>query len=226
MMATLKQNMVFGDHDFQDHVGLARLTVTSWRSGYRMEQVQDFATLMQRLREGDQEAGRELFERCGPRILFIIRKRMNEKLRSQYDSADFSQAVWTSFFTIPPDELTFASEKELTSYLATMARNKVIDGVRKRTLPHQKDMKRERSLDGSVKAQAAQVPTAQPSASQVFVAEEEWAQMQARVPAHKRPILELLRQGYSQVEIARKLNMDEKTIRRLLKQVAPRELGS
>lgn len=73
-----------------------------------MEQGQQvFASLMQRVREGSQDAAHELFQQYGPHILRIVRRKLHKTMRSKYDSSDFVQAVWASFFAIEPAQYHF-----------------------------------------------------------------------------------------------------------------------
>src|SRR5262245_27253345 len=94
------------------------------------DKADSFRTLMTRARDGSQQAARELFERYGQRLLDAIRRRLRHPLRTRFDSADFAQDVWASFFT-GALERHFDNADELLAYLARMAKNKVCDaGVR------------------------------------------------------------------------------------------------
>jgi len=48
--------------------------------------------------EGSEDAAREFVATYGPPILRVVRRQMNKCLRSKYDSIDFEQSVWASFF--------------------------------------------------------------------------------------------------------------------------------
>src|SRR5688572_23874581 len=65
------------------------------------EQQKDFSTLMQCVREGSADATKELLDRYGPHVLRVVRRKLNRKLRPKFDSVDFVQDVWASFFTTP-----------------------------------------------------------------------------------------------------------------------------
>jgi DNA-binding NarL/FixJ family response regulator len=53
------------------------------------------------------------------------------------------------------------------------------------------------------------------------MAEEEWDRLAQGQPASKVQILNLLRQGFTHQEIADKIGINEKTIRRLIRQLHP-----
>ena len=56
----------------------------------------EFASLMRRLRDGSEEAAWELVERFSSSVQRVIRRSLNEQMRSKFDSIDFVQAVWFS----------------------------------------------------------------------------------------------------------------------------------
>src|SRR5260370_21457217 len=92
----------------------------------------DFRQLMTRVRAGSEEAARELFDRYSGHISRVVRRRLHSRLRTQYDSLDFLQAVWASFFAVPLEEYTFDHPEDLVRFLARMAYNKVVDVTRRR----------------------------------------------------------------------------------------------
>ena len=58
----------------------------------------DFPSLMQQISMGSEDAAWELVERYGELIRRAVRRVLNKKLRSKFDSLDFVQLVWSSFF--------------------------------------------------------------------------------------------------------------------------------
>jgi RNA polymerase sigma factor (sigma-70 family) len=178
---------------------------------------QEFEALKRRVRDGCPEAVRELLDRYGPDILHVVRRRLHRKLRTQFDSVDFVQGVWASFFAMPRDAFQqFDTPQALQTYLAEMASHKVIDAFRQRFRTMKNNANGERSLDGSVAGQAHALPARQPTPSQVASAREEWDRLLQGKPAHQQKILLLLRQGKTHEEIARELAVNERTVRRLL----------
>src|SRR3954468_10257310 len=86
-----------------------------------------FAALLERVCAGSEEAAQEFLRTYGPPILRVVRRRLHQELRSKYDSIDFEQAVWASFFAQDLRAYKFAGQEALVSYLITLATNKVID---------------------------------------------------------------------------------------------------
>jgi RNA polymerase sigma factor (sigma-70 family) len=182
---------------------------------------QDFMRLMQRMSEGSEEAARELLGRYGEHILRVVRRRLNKKLRSKFDSVDFVQSVWASFFAKSPQRHHFECPEALFAFLGRLARNKVADATRKRTQVQKYDVNRERSLDHSAVWQEAQRVTRQPTPSQVVGDKEQWDRIMQDLSPRERHVLSLLRGGSSCQEVADELGINEKTVRRLIRRVSP-----
>ncbi len=176
----------------------------------------EFGDLMQRLREGSDEAARELLDRYGEHILRVVRRRLNRQMRSKFDSIDFVQAVWASFFADLPQERQFDCPEALMAFLVTLAQNKVIEAVRQRLRSRKFDITREKALPAVDEDTDFGLRTREPSPSQVAVANEEWRRLLADLPAHYQRMLVLLREGHTQKDIALELGVNEKTVRRVL----------
>src|SRR5437660_761334 len=176
---------------------------------------------MQRVREGSEDAAKELFDQYGPHIFRVVRRRLDKKLRAKFDSSDFVQSVWASFYAIPRSGQTFDSPEALIAYLAKLARNKIVEVYRQRYGGTKYNINRERSLEGSAAFEAHQVIGKQPTPSQVLGAAEQFDNLAKDLPAYQRGILEMLVQGNTHKEIADKLGFDEKTVRRLIRRIAP-----
>lgn len=183
-------------------------------SGIRSE----FERLMERVRTGDPDAAKEVFERYGEAIRIVVRYRMDHRLRSQFDSLDFSQDAWASFFRIPPENYTFRTPEELLAFLTRVVRHKVIDAYRKRCRWSKKNGRKFLHCQNSVPEQ----PARQPTPSQMAIVEEEWRRLLEDKPPPMQRALEMLRDGYSHREIAQHLGLNVKKIQRLVKQLNDR----
>jgi DNA-directed RNA polymerase specialized sigma24 family protein len=91
-----------------------------------------FHELMRQVRLGSEDAVRELLDLYGKHIIHVVRRRLHREMRSKFDSQDFVQAVWASFFTKPCLNASFENPKKLIVFLAEVASNKVIEEWRKR----------------------------------------------------------------------------------------------
>src|SRR6516225_187013 len=98
--------------------------------------------LLERIRSGDEDAARELLSRYEFKVRLVVRRQLPRLLRSRFDSIDFLQSVWGSFFhriRMGPNDLN--EEQNLVTFLAWAARNKVIDEYR-RAATQKKDIRR------------------------------------------------------------------------------------
>jgi RNA polymerase sigma factor (sigma-70 family) len=177
---------------------------------------EDFRALMKRVRQGCAEAVTQVLETYGQNVLRVVRRRLSKRLRSTYDSRDFTQDVWTAFFGREIATREFASPDELLAYLITLARNKLADAHRQRMRDGHFDASLEKSLDGSAAAEAVKLADVQPTPSQVAMAKEKWDELKNRVDRPARRILELLRKGLTPAEVAQKLGVNERTVRRVV----------
>jgi RNA polymerase sigma factor (sigma-70 family) len=181
----------------------------------------DFGSLMRQIREGSESASRELVVNYGRYVLRMVRRKMIRSLRSRFDSQDFVQAVWASFFAFQPDRYRFDRPEELVAFLTEMARNKVVEVVRQRLQTEKHNVNRERSLEGE--ESPVDLPNlSQPSPDEVAIAREEWQRLLESQPAHYQQILQMLRGGHARQEVARDLGLSEKTIHRVVRKLQPR----
>lgn len=172
----------------------------------------DFTALLQDIRAGSEEAACELLETYGPSIITVVRRYLRQRLRALYDSRDFEQDVWASFFANPPDPEQVNGPEALIGFLIAMAKNKVADAGRRNLGFQKRNLNRQKSLDGSacrvVDAVAEQGPT--PSAT--AAAKERWEALSSR----DRCILELLCEGKRREQVAAELGISVKTLHRAL----------
>jgi RNA polymerase sigma-70 factor (ECF subfamily) len=182
----------------------------------------DFCKLMALVRAGSEEAARELFDRYSSHISRVVRRRLHRRLRTQYDTLDFLQAVWASFFAVPLEQYNFEQPKDLVGFLARMAYNKVVDATRRRFGTVKHNINGEIPFGDDRGVSPEQVAVRQPTPSQEFMAEERWEQLLQGLTPPFRRVLELLRQGYSHKKIGEEVGLHPKMIQRFLRQLAER----
>lgn len=184
------------------------------------EKISEFAALMRRVQEGSTEAAQELHAVYGPHILRAVRKRLHQKLRSKFDSLDFVQDVWVSFFTDVPQKYALETPDDLVAFLTRMAKNKVTDAARTRLQGQKYNVNREKTL-GNASGGVESLPAAQATPSEVAMGREEWALLLEKQPLVHRRILLLLREGKTSATIAQELGISQRTIKRVLRKVVP-----
>jgi RNA polymerase sigma factor (sigma-70 family) len=178
-----------------------------------------FRDLMRRVREGSQDAAWELVDQYGESIRRAVRRVLNERLRSKFDSLDFVQIVWNSFFRADDRAVQFDRPEELAAYLVGMARNKVGMEVRHRLMTEKRNLRREQSLDQLGDNGHPDLPSPQPSPIDVAIAHEQWDRMLEGQPSHYQQIVHLRLQGHTYQSIADAVHLDECTVRRFLKKL-------
>jgi RNA polymerase sigma-70 factor (ECF subfamily) len=178
----------------------------------------EFRSLLERVRQGSEEAAWDLIEVYGPHILRVVRRKLNARMRPKFDSTDFVQAVWASFFTSRSQILRFNQPEELIAFLAAMARNKVITEVRRRLIHEKYNIINEEPLHDSTLPAPTNPHGHQPTPSQVAVARERWQRMVAGQSPQHRKILYMRYMGETYEEIAEKLGMHERTVRKIVEQ--------
>jgi RNA polymerase sigma-70 factor (ECF subfamily) len=178
-----------------------------------------FRDLMRRVREGSDEAAWELVDSYGEMIRRAVRRALNQRLRSKFDSLDFVQLVWSSFFRARFRFEQFDRPEELTAFLVTMARNKVGMEIRRRLLTEKYNLNREETLFGEKGEGWEEVSGHQPGPIDVAIAREQWSLMMEDQPEHYRRIIQLRLQGHTYQDIADTLQVAESTVRRFLKRL-------
>lgn len=175
----------------------------------------DFALLMQRVAAGSEGAARELVERYGSFILRIVRQKLARSMRPKFDSIDFVQAVWASFFALRAHGFAFQRSEALVAFLVQIARNKVVEAVRQRLQYQKYNVNRECHLDqsGAFETFAACEPTPE----DIAIAREEWNNLLESQPVKYQQILRALRDGETQKDVAEQLGVTDRTVRNVLR---------
>jgi len=181
----------------------------------------DLSQALQEAQKGDQTAWETLFRECYPKVRRVVRRKLNNSMRSLYDSTDFASDVMKSL-AANWNHLSFPSIDSLIAFLAQVAEKKVIDEHRKRhTL--KRDMTRERRLaPADSQTSPIQVPSTDPTPSQYAQAEEVKAWMLDRLDETGRTIIKLKEEGYSVADIADQTGWNIRKVQRFLKNLHDR----
>ena len=173
-----------------------------------------FRDLLAQIKDGSQKAAWQLLEDYGPHVYRVVRYHLGPGLRAKFDSADFVQSVWASFFLNCVQIQSFSEPSELIRFLAALARNKVIDKVR-RSHDLVRDVRRERSLDGGDLQEHRRLQSCL-TASDFAMAREKWNLLFDKQPPRTQKIIYMKFMGDDEHAIATCLDVDVKTVRRVL----------
>lgn len=179
-----------------------------------------FAALMEQLSRGSEDAVWELVELYGDAIRRAVRRGLNERMRPKFDSLDFVQLVWQSFFRQPTNLQRFDKPEQLIAFLITMARNKVGMEARRRLLGQKYNVNREVGIHELEDDTAARLISSEPEPVAAAIARERWEGLLQDQPPHYRRIVQLRLEGHTLQHIADELHLDESTVRRFLKRLA------
>src|SRR4051812_16047725 len=181
----------------------------------------DVQVFLARIQSGDEEAARELLSRYEAEVRLVVRRQLPRLLRSRFDSLDFLQSVWGSFFRrVRSGPAEFEDSRHLVAFLARAAKNKVIDEYR-RAASRKHDMHREEPLWGDGR-RPKDVPDPIDSPSEVAQAREVLVRLRELMPAERRTILEMKAEGLSSKDIGERLGISERTVQRILEDLRRR----
>jgi RNA polymerase sigma factor (sigma-70 family) len=212
-------DMLFAARVFGKEFSEGHPASNSLRRHAEMSVDDDFIDLIARAKAGDQAAIRLFLSRFGREVQMMVRARLPKRLRNQYDSADFVQAVWQSFFAeLPHRAPSFQKAVHLRGYLAGVARNKIFEQHRRLTRTEKYDICREERL--YVRRGDRDVPrdviSPGPSPSQAAQADDRLERLIAGRSQREVDVIQLRRLGLTFEEIAAQTGVKERTARRII----------
>ncbi|MFO0844743.1 MAG: ECF-type sigma factor [Gemmataceae bacterium] len=186
-----------------------------------MSSQDSFAGLMQRLRDGEDEAAREVFVRFARRLVGLARQHLDGRLAAKVDPEDVVQSAYKSFFVRHREgDLQVGSWDGLWGLLTLITLRKCADRA-----AYYRAGKRDLGREA---ARAAEDDTAmdhlaidrEPTPHEAAVlAEAVEALFGAVRDPEERAVLEMSLQGHSTTEISEKLGRAERSVRRLRERV-------
>jgi RNA polymerase sigma factor (sigma-70 family) len=175
---------------------------------------ESFSSLMEQVRLGSSDAAAQLWRQYGPYVIHAVRRSLHHRLRSRFDSQDFAQAAWASFFSELPDASQLDSPAALVSFLTTVARHKVIVEHRRQRGP-ERNIKRQRRLRRAGTNRRYADPKV-PTPSQQASADEIVEKVIADQPPLYGRVVQLRLTGMGTGEIAEQEHTTTRTVRRVL----------
>ncbi len=179
----------------------------------------DFAALIERAKAGDSAAFALLLQQFENDVRMMVRVRLPRVLRSEFDSLDFVQAVWQSvLIQFDEDPAPFADPGRMRNYLAAVARNKVLEQYRRKTRTKKYAVDREESLyvRRGKYDEPREIIGTDPSPSQEAQAVDCWDQLIEGSAPRDAEIIAFRRDGLTFQEIADRLGLHERTVRRVV----------
>jgi RNA polymerase sigma-70 factor (ECF subfamily) len=147
---------------------------------------EEMTLLLDQAANGSEDAAERLTERYGPFLRMAVRRWLHKRLRSQFDSLDFVQDVWASFFARGCNKEAFTNPAQLISFLRSLARNKVVSAFRHGLQSQKADLNREHSLQEAEESKGLHLVDRQPTPSQIVSGDEQWQLLlQNQRPAYR-----------------------------------------
>jgi RNA polymerase sigma-70 factor (ECF subfamily) len=185
----------------------------------------EIASIMERAKTGDEAAIRDFLACFESEVRTVVRGRLPRRLRTQFDSMDFVQAVWQSFFSgLRKQPRQFENVRHLRTFLAGVARNKVYAEHRRLTRVMKRDLAREERLyveQGDREVERSLV-SMEPTASQTVQASERLAQLIAGCSPTEMQVITLRYQGLTFEEIAARTKISDRSVRRIIEEARSR----
>jgi RNA polymerase sigma factor (sigma-70 family) len=185
----------------------------------------DLADLIERVKAGDENAIRDLIQQFEGDVRTIVRVRLPQSLRSQFDSMDFVQAVWQSVLTRDGQDLgRFTNARHFRGFLEGVARNKVFEEHRRRTRTRKYSLQREEPLyvRRGDRELPREVAATDPTASQDAQARDRFEQLVEGRSPQETEVVELRRRGLTYEEIATLTGLSERSVRRIIEAIRQR----
>jgi len=175
--------------------------------------------LIERCRQGDQAAARQLFDAYVERLLPLARRRISQRLASRVDPEDVIQSVFRTFFArLKDDQFSIHDQNDLFRLLVRITVHKAL-----RQVAHHKAAKRDPNQEVAQSADSQehllQLLTSEPTPDEAVLFLDHLEGFMNLLPSDDRRILELRMQGYSTEEIAQQMNSYDRKVRRVLERI-------
>jgi RNA polymerase sigma-70 factor (ECF subfamily) len=176
-----------------------------------------FANLMARLRSGDDEAAREVFERFVRKLVVLARNQFDAAMRRKVDAEDVVQSAYKSFFVrYGEGKLEVQDWGNLWGLLTLITLRKCLDQVAYHRAERRNVRREANAQPGAEGAEPWwQAVSREPTPEEAMMLAETIEQQLRDLPVLERPIFELSLQGYTAREIADRLGRAERSVRRL-----------
>lgn len=176
-------------------------------------------SLLRLYQAGDQNAARELFDRYVERLLALARRRISQRLASRVDPEDVVQSVFRTFFDRAKEgRFEFEDSQDVCKLLARITVHKTL-----RQVAFHKAAKRDPSLETTQNTDGQdrllEVLGREPTPDDANAFMDHLEHFLSQLRPQDREILELRMQGYNNLEIAEKLGVSDRKIRRLMERV-------
>ena len=174
--------------------------------------------LIQKVKDGEKEAVRDIWDRYFPRVVWLAGRRLQGQRRQAADEEDVAISVMESFFrAASADRFPDLNDKEgIWRLLSRMTHRKVIDQVRRNSA---RPAVGESALDGGsgLSHPLASLASSDPTPAVMAMVSDEIERLLEIIPEDYRPIVFLKLEGLTMPEIAKHCGVHVTTVERRLR---------
>ena len=173
------------------------------------------ADLLRRVQADSESAAAGVFERYVERLTRLARSRLAAELAARVDPEDIVQSAYRSFFVAARQgRFTVSESGDLWRLLVEVTLHKLYRQAARHKAARRSVRRDRSSSDGSIWQRVA---STEPTPEQAAIAAEELEALLKKLPPQGREVVALALQGHQQREIAAKLGVADRTVRRWLK---------
>jgi RNA polymerase sigma factor (sigma-70 family) len=173
--------------------------------------------LLERLARGEMDAAGQVYLAFEPVLRVMVRRQLTPRMRAKFDSTDVVQSAWADALQgFRERGWRFSDRDHLRAYLSRVTYNHFVNHCRR----HKLVVRYEQSLASDEQPGLPASP--QPRPSELAQANELWDLLLRLCPPAHRKLLELKRHGFALAEIAYKTGLHERSVRRILYELARR----
>ncbi len=172
--------------------------------------------LLERYRDGDDQAATAIFARYFDRLTALARSRLSSRLAGRTDPEDIALSAYRSFFVAAREgRYTLSQGGDLWRLLAAVAKHKLLRQVRYHRAGR-------RSIDVEIpldRVDEGRLLGRDPTPEDAAALADELERLLSRLDPSGRRVLELRLQGLPLAEIAADIGRSERSVRRVLAQI-------
>jgi RNA polymerase sigma-70 factor (ECF subfamily) len=177
------------------------------------------ATLMQRFRDGDQDAAAQLFERYVGKLVGLAQRNLSSQLGRRIDAEDVVQSAFRSFFRGTRDGRFYLEPgQDLWRLLAVITVTKLKKQVEFHTAA-KRDFQQERNPDPDDSRTAGGRAIEEPSPADSLALVEQVERISVQLGRDQQRIFAMRLEGHQVEEIGAAIGISERTVRRVLDKI-------
>jgi RNA polymerase sigma-70 factor (ECF subfamily) len=175
--------------------------------------------LVDLFRQGNQDAARQIYDRYLDRLLTLARRRISQRLASRVDPEDIVQSVFRTFFVrIKEGQFVFDEQDDLCKLLMRITLHKTLRQVAFHKAA-KRDPTQETPQGEHHQDQLMALFTREPTQEATVAFLDQLEHFLGQLRPQERTILEMRLQGHSNEDIATKLGIYDRKIRRVIEHV-------